>query len=402
MKKRRLLVFTENYARGGGNRYCVDLINSLADCYDEIVLASNDGGIFPDDIARLPSDVVLRPARFMTRSRARHAMAGLRKPIRAPWLFALSVAEPALFAANVKMLGALIDDVQPDAVLGCNGGYPAARATLSMMVAARRRGLPAVMSIVSTPTPRRLMLSALDKEIDARVWRSVRLVIVNARAIGNFLSEKRGMPATLARTIYNGLPDVPHHNARKRRDEIGFVARLDNAKGVMVLLEAFAAIALQWPRLRLRLVGQGDASAAIPARLHELGIADRVEISGYIEGSVDELLESFRIYAFPSFHEGLPYSILEAMRAGCTIVSTNVGGIPEILRDNVEGVLVPPRDTGALARALNTLMSDVELSERLGRAARERFRQNYLLENFHSATVSAFDGAGLLAESVAL
>jgi hypothetical protein len=396
MTQRRLLVFTENYARGGGNRYCVDLINGLADCFDEIVLASNEGGIFPEDVARLPANVTLKPAPFLTRSRARHALGHLSKPVRAPWLLSLSLAEPLLFARNVKTLGDMVAEVEPDIVLGCNGGYPAARATLAMMVAAKRRGVPAVMSVVSTPTPRRATVGALDKAIDAQVWRSVRLVIVNARAISTFLSDKREMPASLAYTIYNGLPDAPNRGLRGRSEEIGFVARLDHAKGVMVLLEAFAAIAPRWPQLRLHLVGQGDASAAIPARARELGIAERVRISGYIEGSVDELLESFRIYAFPSFHEGLPYSVLEAMRAGCTIVSTNVGGIPEILRDDVEGLLVPPRDADALARALNTLMSDTRLSERLGSSARARFQQNYLLQNFYAATRSAFADAGLL------
>jgi len=164
-----------------------------------------------------------------------------------------------------------------------------------------------------------------------------------------------------------------------------------------VLLDAFKQLADKWPRLRLRLVGQGDASAAVAERARELGIADRVDASGYSDADIPATLESFRVYAFPSFHEGLPYSILEAMRAGCTIVSTSVGGIPEVLRDGLEGVLVPPRDAAALADAIDRLVSDNATSSLLGRAARARFEQNYSLEKFGAEAVRAFTDFGLLA-----
>lgn len=396
MGRRRLLVFTENYARGGGNRYCVDLVNALAPSFDEVVLASNEGGIFPEDSARLASNVVVRPVPFLTRSRARHSMRGVPRAARAPWLLFLSIAEPLLFRANVRSFTRLVRQLAPDVVLGCNGGYPAARATLAMVVAAHRCQVPATMSVVSMPTPRRRSVLAYDRSIDARVWRSLRLVIVNARAIADALTAQHDMPLSLARTIYNGLPDVPYRKEREATWTIGFVARLDKAKGVMVLLDAFKQIADKWPRLRLRLVGQGDVSAAVAERARELGIADRVEAEGYSDADIPATLESFRVYAFPSFHEGLPYSILEAMRAGCTIVSTSVGGIPEVLRDGLEGVLVPPRDPAALANAIDRLVSDDATSSLLGRAARARFEQNYSLEKFGAEAVRTFTDFGLL------
>lgn len=396
MGRRRLLVFTENYARGGGNRYCVDLVNALAPSYDEVVLASNEGGIFPEDSARLASNVVVRPVPFLTRSKARHSMRAVPRAARAPWLLLLSLAEPLLFRANVRSFTRFIRQIAPDTVLGCNGGYPAARATLAMVVAAHGCQVPAALSVVSMPTPRRKNLAAYERSVDSRVWRSVRLVIVNARAIGEALTAQHDMPPALARTIYNGLPDAPYRKEREATWSIGFVARLDRAKGVMVLLDAFKQLSDKWPRLRLHLVGQGDASAAVADRARELGIADRVEASGFSDADIHLTLESFRVYAFPSFHEGLPYSILEAMRAGCTIVSTSVGGIPEVLRDGQEGLLVPPRDAAALANAIDRLLSDEATSSRLGHAARARFEQNYLLEKFGAEAVSAFTDFGLL------
>jgi glycosyltransferase involved in cell wall biosynthesis len=309
---------------------------------------------------------------------------------RAPWLLLLSMAEPLLFRANVRMLARFIRQVAPDSVLGCNGGYPAARATLAMVVAAHGCQIPAALSIVSMPTPRRKGIESYDRSIDAQVWRSARLVIVNARAIAEALVVQHDMPPSLARTIYNGLPDAPYRGEREPTWSIGFVARLDRAKGVMVLLEAFKELAQKWPKLRLHLVGQGDASAALAKRVRDLGIGDRVEASGYSDADMHPTLESFRVYAFPSFHEGLPYSILEAMRAGCTIVSTSVGGIPEVLRDGLEGLLVPARDPAALAKAIDRLLTDEATSSRLGLAARVRFENNYLLEKFGEDAARAF------------
>jgi glycosyltransferase involved in cell wall biosynthesis len=196
--------------------------------------------------------------------------------------------------------------------------------------------------------------------------------------------------------VYNGLPDARYHADRRTDAQIGFVARLDQAKGVLVLLDAFSQLRTKWADLRLRLVGHGDASAAVAARVRALGITDRVEATGFAEGDIGALLETFRVYAFPSFHEGLPYSILEAMRAGCTIVSTSVGGIPEVMRDGKEGLLVPPKDPAALAGALDRLLSDPGAAARYGRAARTRFEQKYKLENFYAATVEAFSSAGLM------
>jgi glycosyltransferase involved in cell wall biosynthesis len=397
MPRSRLLVFTENYARGGGNRYCVDLINALSPVFDEIVLAANEGGVFAEDQSRLAANVVVLPAAFVTRSRARHLMRRIPKPGRAPALALLSLAEPLLFRANVALLSRLVRRIGPDVVLSCNGGYPAARAALAMVVAAHRSKVPVVLSVVSVPTPRRKYMIAYDRAIDLAIWRSAKLVIVNAQAIADALSAQHDMPSHLARVIHNGLPDAPLPANDESADAIGFVARLDRAKGVLVLFEAFRQLAQRWPLLKLRLVGHGDASKEISRQARESSLADRVDADGHVTGDINSILASFRVYAFPSFHEGLPYSILEAMRAGCPIVSTAVGGIPEIVRDGSEALLVPPHDADALAAAIDRLLADEGTARRLGRAARDRFERNHLLEKVATKVVTVFVESGMVA-----
>jgi glycosyltransferase involved in cell wall biosynthesis len=392
----RLLVFTENYARGGGNRYCVDLVNALAGPFDEIVLAVNDGGLFPEDRARLADAVRVVPAAFITRARVRHTLRRLPRPLRAPLLAVLSLVDPVLVRLNVRLLGVLLRRHRPDVVLSCNGGYPAARATLAMMLAARRAGVPAALSVVSTPSLRSGLQGRYDRMLDRAVWDAARLVIVNADAIARALTDHRDLPPSLARVVRNGLPDALPPNAPPAGDAVGFVARLDRAKGVLVLLDAFEMLASRHPSIRLRLIGEGDASAAVGARARSAGLAHRIDATGFTAGNVHALLESFRVYAFPSFHEGLPYSILEAMRAGCAIVSTSVGGIPEVLADGREALLVPAGDAAALAAAIERLLDDAALSRRLAGAARARFEQDHLLEHVAVRVEQVFMQAGLL------
>jgi glycosyltransferase involved in cell wall biosynthesis len=125
--------------------------------------------------------------------------------------------------------------------------------------------------------------------------------------------------------------------------------------------------------LRAVLCGPGE----LPERGREL-LAERpgVEWRGWQgEAEKEELLREKAIFVLPSTSEGLPMAVLEAMAWGRAIVATAVGGVPDVLADGVEGLLVPPGDSTALATALTELAADEELRARLGAAARDRARR---------------------------
>jgi glycosyltransferase involved in cell wall biosynthesis len=136
----------------------------------------------------------------------------------------------------------------------------------------------------------------------------------------------------------------------------------------------------------LAALAQGEASALravlcgpgeLPERGREL-LAERpgVEWRGWQgEAEKEELLREKAIFVLPSTSEGLPMAVLEAMAWGRAIVATAVGGVPDVLADGVEGLLVPPGDSTALATALTELAADEELRARLGAAARDRARR---------------------------
>lgn len=396
---RGLLIFTEVYNPGGGNRYMTDLVNSIAEGYDEVVIASNNGGLYPEDARRLVRPFTFRPTGFVTRAlfgnRIRNWPASIRKAVMLPLL----LLEPFFFLINVFAFLWLLVRLQPSRVLSCNGGYPAAAACLAMVVAAQLARIPVALSVVSMPAKRRRFLWPYDKAVDWLVWGAVDLVVVNAQVIARALSADHGMPAAKSEVIYNGLEDQQPSGLVRRGDAdsraplvVGCIARMDVAKGALILLDAFATLAKTQPQLRLALAGSGDASAELAHRCELLGLQDRVEIMGHYAGDVGALLATFDVYVFPSLWEGFPYSIVEAMRAGVPVVATRVGGIPEAIADGKEGLLVEPGSSMAIVGALERLLNDAQLRQALGRNARSKFENSLLLSRMHARTRQVFSG----------
>ncbi|HEX6155090.1 MAG TPA: glycosyltransferase family 4 protein [Burkholderiales bacterium] len=162
--------------------------------------------------------------------------------------------------------------------------------------------------------------------------------------------------------------------------ELLFLGRLDAAKGVEELLQAAAKLRARFPRLRLVLAGAGDARA-IEARATALGVADAIELPGWVVGEQKQaLLERASVFVLPSHVENMPVSVLEAMAAGVPVVATTVGAIPEVVEHGVTGLLVPPRDANALARAIETILADAQQCQRMAEAGRTRAARHYSVD----------------------
>jgi len=156
--------------------------------------------------------------------------------------------------------------------------------------------------------------------------------------------------------------------------QVLFLGRLGQGKGSYDLLAAAARVAAAQPALplQLRLGGDGEQQQTA-ARAAELGLAERAQLLGWVTGEdKQQQLAQATVYALPSYNEGLPMSVLEAMAHGVPVLSTPVGGIPEAVTDGVEGFLVAPGDVDALAARLQQLLAEPELAQRMGAAARAK------------------------------
>jgi glycosyltransferase involved in cell wall biosynthesis len=155
---------------------------------------------------------------------------------------------------------------------------------------------------------------------------------------------------------------------------IGTVGNLTRKKDHETLLRAVALVAENVPEMRLVLVGSGPLDADVRRLVAALGLADAVVLTGSRD-DVPELLPAFDVFALSSRFEGLPIALLEAMATGLACVATTVGGIPEVVTDGDDGVLVPPADPDRLAAALVALLRDPGRRAELGCRARARAEQ---------------------------
>lgn len=166
------------------------------------------------------------------------------------------------------------------------------------------------------------------------------------------------------------------HQPAPDRITFGFAARMEELKGPMVLMEAFAAAHGQCREICLNIAGDGSQRQKIAARAKALDVASRYRYHGVYTHPEEcrAFMESLDVFVMPSFTEGTPNSIVEAMACGKPIIASDVGGIPDMIGFE-SGILVPPGDTSALAQAMLRLAKDKDLRRTMGQAARKRYQQ---------------------------
>lgn len=145
-----------------------------------------------------------------------------------------------------------------------------------------------------------------------------------------------------------------------------FLGRFEREKGIQELLTAFAFVHQHEPEVQLLLGGEGDVEA-IQRQTAAAGTQAAVQILGWVSGETKRrAFAQADAFVLPSYIEGLPVAMLEAMYCGLPVIATSVGSIPEVIADGVQGLLVQPGDSGALGQAMLNLVRDATLSQRLG------------------------------------
>jgi glycosyltransferase involved in cell wall biosynthesis len=167
-----------------------------------------------------------------------------------------------------------------------------------------------------------------------------------------------------------------------------YLGRFGERKGIYDLVRAVRPLYESYPGLMVQCAGDGDIEAARRAVAAD-GMTDRFRILGWIEPSQRaSMLQDSDVYVLPSYAEGLPVAIIEAMEAGLAIVATRVGGIPEMIEHGVNGLLVEPGDVDGLTDAIRRLVDNPQLRAEFGRAARLTYVARYSPE----AVIPRLDG----------
>jgi glycosyltransferase involved in cell wall biosynthesis len=229
-------------------------------------------------------------------------------------------------------------------------------------------------------------------------------VIAVSQHTANHLIDVEGAPPAKIHTVLNGIDfnrvqlSGPDARARLRREFatadaylLLVVARLHPEKGYEYLFPAFARLKERLDRpVRLLVAGCGSFKEAYSARVRELGCADSVDFLGFRK-DVPDLMAAADLVVLPSVAEAFGLVLTEALYLGTPVVATRVGGIPEIVTDGVDGVLVKPADSEGLAEALAGLLLDPERRQRLAGAGRHQVRARFRFEDMVRSYEAIYD-----------
>jgi glycosyltransferase involved in cell wall biosynthesis len=238
---------------------------------------------------------------------------------------------------------------------------------------------------------RRVDFPLKDNAFSRRKYtRDVDAIIAISEGVRQVLLDS-GVPPSLVHVIPSGIDFSPFRQKLPRdflRREfsfapddflVGIVAALEDHKGHTYLIQASKILKAEAPGIRIIVVGTGSLKMDLDRQARNLGVDDIVFFLGFRE-DVPRILASLDLFVLSSYLEGMGSSLLDAMASRLPIVATQTGGIPEVVIDGKTGLLVPPRDPAALARAILTLYRDRELAGRLAERGFEVVHEKFSAE----------------------
>jgi len=363
-----LLYVCDNMEFGGGERVFAQIINRLSDKKYKIIVACLPTGTFIEKIKGSKAQI----KSFDMRNR-----------------FNLRV---------ILQLSSLIKKERVDIVHS-----QGARADFFARIAAKLAGAPNVVSTVPMPVegfdvhPIRKLIYIIFSRFSERF---VDRFLVVSDALEKIMIEKHGIEPQKVVKIYNGIETDEYcisgeeiacrrSSFRKKSDlgenvpVIGVIGRLVWQKGFKYFIEAIPDVLKEFKDARFLLVGEGELEDELKVKSKKLKLEDKIIFVGFMD-DIRDVLASIDILVIPSLQEGLPVVLLEAMAMKKPIVAANIEVIMEILENGVTGLLVPPRDSKALAEAIITMFTHKDESLQMGLTARkvvtERFGVDIMVQ----------------------
>lgn len=288
-------------------------------------------------------------------------------------------------------LSRVIRQLQPD-IVHAHDPHGVAMAALALSMSTQPKTPPLVAA-------RRVDFRLGRNALSRWKYRQVACFLCASEAIRQLLL-RDGVPPARAVTVHEGIDAskvdaappaelhqelwLPHH-----APIVGNVAALVPHKGQRYLVDAAAEVLRHEPDARFIIAGEGELREPLEQQIRHLHLEKHVMLAGF-RPDVLSLHRAFDIFVMSSVTEGLGTSLLDAMAAGKPVVATRTGGIPEVVEDLVTGILVPPRDTRAMAGALITLLGDADLRARMGAAGLARVEAEFTAERMVEHTLRVY------------
>lgn len=256
--------------------------------------------------------------------------------------------------------------------------------------------------IVATVHGKNYFWEKLRRRLAYRWVSRTAIMVAVSENLKQFIIEKVGASPDRVRVLYNGVDLLSHCDAsdveecRKElgvpqdHQVVGVVGNLYPVKGHQYLIDGIPDVLAQCPNTSFVFAGRGQLEIELKEQVSRLGLDKRVHFLG-LRQDIPRILALLDVFVLPSLSEGLSMAILEAMMAGKPVIATRVGGNPEIVVDGETGLLVPPKDSPALAASLITLLTNRPQSTQFAENGKRRAEGQFSLQTMVSAYQSLYD-----------
>lgn len=270
------------------------------------------------------------------------------------------------------------------------------------IIAARLAGMPVLVMTYHTPElkPKYSLKGRLIKRIAFRHCGLYFIFIAERnREIG---IKKDKLVRKRSSVIYYGLPPEKFQQKYDKKEVcqeflldgdcriVGNIGRLSYQKGQSYLIEAAALIIKQVKSVKFFLVGEGELKLELKAQVKEKGLQDYFIFTGH-RTDIPRLLSAFEILVMPSLFEGLPFAAIEAAAMGIPVIAANVGGVSSLVIDGKTGLLIPPGDSQALAKAILWMLEHPKEVKEMGLAGQQYFAEWFTQEQMVKKTEELYE-----------
>ena len=381
-KKTKILIGITKATAGGAQRYVFDLATHLSQERHDILVVSGEPGILIEHLsaANIRTVVIPNLGRDIAFGKDWHSFLKLKEIIQAEKPDILHLNSPKM--AGLGALAGRISGV-PRIIVTVHGWYfyeqrhflwKAAVLFFSWLttvlahqtILITQRDLSVAKRFPFIPKSRlKLIPNGINSSSSPLAKDIARLEIL--KHLGSILPEEK--LASLKEPIW-----------------IGTIAELHQNKDLPTLIRAVAGLENHSP---LIIVGDGEEKETLEKLVAELDISHKIVFTGFVANAA-ALATAFDIFCLSSTKEGLPYTLLEAGLSGCALVGTNVGGIPDIIENKKNGLLVPPKNPNAMRDAIQRMQSDTDFRKYCQTNIASTIRQNFSLERMMRETINLY------------
>lgn len=391
----KICFLTENFYKGGLDTFLINIFNAWPDSKDELTLVCNDTHPGLETIVeKTVRPIMIKKYAYLFTSKIAQGQSSLRFsrsfPIRAFFVLSFQVLQyPVLLPWYLLSLVWFFLRSDFDRLMVVNGGYPASLICRCAVIAwklAGKRPL-ATFNFHNSATKPLWYFSFPENLIDqAVIHASAQIISVSKACLNTLNSRKAFLGCTKLHYIHNGIEDPAllldggEGNLKNDSDKYCLMlATYETRKGHFYLLQAFKSVVKTFPHVRLQIFGFGKPheKQRVADAVKKLSLENHVSLNEFTSQSTS-LIAKASILVVPSQgYESFGLTIIEAMALGTPVVTTDVGGMPEVLAGSHAGYVCSKDDPEAFADALKRILGDQALASELGRNGRQSFEQRF-------------------------